>query len=846
MKQFAPFIRPVILLAVICASSMLLSGCGDKQPESKETELLLADPLENRRATETPQHRRSALVARPAAGRDFIVLETSFTPASGGGAAVLDLVLVDATDGRLLQVLPMVPLAPDAIDPREHRSIPIKVADGVVVSNGARLLAYNRINSRSVGVPRHATAYAWELGTGRIRLAQQHARVLALLGEAGDQAALLVKTDREATEEFQIRDLVTGEVVFRKLVEYEYSLRAYTLGSTRYAIFEVDGGRFMIWDHVLRRLRPVVFPAGALANSQRWDALMTESPNHLILSNDERWLAFTVLKRSPVAGRPAERLMHVYPLFDGEASGESSKAIRLTAMTDAKGSLQRPAEVVLEPLGLLPGPREDEIVVMTSGLFTLINLAERRTIAEWAAVRWMARREDACEGALRSTASESRCKVTRQLWSAVGIRTEKWRYDAEARPLDGTPVVSWDRRWLATWDRYADHAVVWDLSAHPPVESSPARADDSNPRTLPLSRPEHGDRLVDERVYRDTDLSFSRWGSVLLGVTVRSLATPRGVDLGPQGTVSLVGVDGKEIVSSVDVPGQDFFRLRAANPSHNDHALCAANFARCSQFALRGLNGLIGEEWLVTGCFEGGQPDACMQVADRQDNAPEKLDDSLLARALLCPGGVAGESPSSQQARRCELLRNARHHLPPAAHWQTVCVDQGGGRCRAAAILVDQVLGDPDAAAAIVAAGCERGDREACPLAVAPPVQIEAWMRRDPSREARLAPDLCRAFERLRYPIRGEPFFIDDRYEGIRIVGQGEIVANDPAIPFRDGDILFDGGWCANQPCSADQFSQQIRRTCRAGRNNLMRNFVLEVGSTVPSRNRAWIMLEKP
>lgn len=125
------------------------------------------------------------------------------------------------------------------------------------------------------------------------------------------------------------------------------------------------------------------------------------------------------------------------------------------------------------------------------------------------------------------------------------------------------------------------------------------------------------------------------------------------------------------------------------------------------------------------------------------------------------------------------------------------------------------------------------------------PDPIEAWMRRDPSRERASAPDLCRAFERIQRPIQGEPFIVDERFEGIRIVGQGEIVSSDPAIPFREGDILFDGGWCRNTVCSADEFAREIKRLCASRGHDLVRNLVLEVGSADPARNRSWIMLEK-
>jgi hypothetical protein len=99
MKQFAPFIRPVILLAVICASSMLLSGCGDKLLESKETEFLLADPLENRRATEPPQHRRSA---------DH--------PASSANSIQRGPLLVGAANNQTLDPVPVMRLMRVAVD----------------------------------------------------------------------------------------------------------------------------------------------------------------------------------------------------------------------------------------------------------------------------------------------------------------------------------------------------------------------------------------------------------------------------------------------------------------------------------------------------------------------------------------------------------------------------------------------------------------------------------------------------------------------------------------------------------------------------------------------------------
>jgi hypothetical protein len=99
MMQFAPFIRPVILLAVICASSMLLSGCGDKLLESKETEFLLADPLENRRATEPPQHRRSA---------DH--------PASSANSIQRGPLLVGAANNQTLDPVPVMRLMRVAVD----------------------------------------------------------------------------------------------------------------------------------------------------------------------------------------------------------------------------------------------------------------------------------------------------------------------------------------------------------------------------------------------------------------------------------------------------------------------------------------------------------------------------------------------------------------------------------------------------------------------------------------------------------------------------------------------------------------------------------------------------------
>lgn len=123
---------------------------------------------------------------------------------------------------------------------------------------------------------------------------------------------------------------------------------------------------------------------------------------------------------------------------------------------------------------------------------------------------------------------------------------------------------------------------------------------------------------------------------------------------------------------------------------------------------------------------------------------------------------------------------------------------------------------------------------------------IESWMSRDPARARERAPELCSALERISRPIQGEPYFVGNRYEGIRIVGQGEIVASDPAIPFREGDILFDGGWCANRTCSADEFGREMKRICTARAYDLVRTFVLEVGSTEPARNRSWVLMEKP
>ena len=126
------------------------------------------------------------------------------------------------------------------------------------------------------------------------------------------------------------------------------------------------------------------------------------------------------------------------------------------------------------------------------------------------------------------------------------------------------------------------------------------------------------------------------------------------------------------------------------------------------------------------------------------------------------------------------------------------------------------------------------------------PTANESWMRRDPSRARASAPELCKAFVRIQRPIQGEPYFIDGRYEGIRITGQGEIVGSDSAIPFRDGDILFDGGWCINRVCSADEFGQALRRICASRGRGLVRDLVLEVGSADAARNLSWIMQEKP
>lgn len=125
-------------------------------------------------------------------------------------------------------------------------------------------------------------------------------------------------------------------------------------------------------------------------------------------------------------------------------------------------------------------------------------------------------------------------------------------------------------------------------------------------------------------------------------------------------------------------------------------------------------------------------------------------------------------------------------------------------------------------------------------------LSIERWMRRDPSRARTSAPELCKVLGRIQRPIQGEPYFIDGHYQGIRIAAQAEIIASDPAVPFRDGDIVFDGGWCSARACSADAFGQAMKQACASRRHDLIRNVVLEVGSIDPERDRIWIMMEKP
>ena len=657
--------------------------------------------------------------AGPATGRDFVVLEAWFVP-SEWSPPVFDLVLVDAADGRMLQVLPMVPQATGLVNPREVKSLRFKAANTPIVSSGARYLAYSRINSGPRYERRHSVAYAWDLGSGQVRLALKNARVLALLGEAGDHAALLVRTELENVEEFQVHNLVTGQVVFREHIEFGQRLRAYALGSGRYAVAEVDGrGGFVIWDHALQSLRRVPMPAAVLESSRRPDPLATESPEHVVVTDDGRWLAFVASVHPQDPGKPPDSVLHAYPLFKdgagGEVDGAASKRIRLTTMKEGESVFRRPTEEIQQVLQLLPGPRPDEVVVMMPGAFAIVDVAEGRTVAEWAAVRWMARREDACGGALRSRQQVASCQVWRSLTRGVGLRAiAEWRYYAETQPLDGSPVISPGRRWLAQWDRYADHAVVWDLSQRPPVETSPARADDSDPRSLPLSRPEHSDRLADPRVYRDPELSFSRLGRALLGAMGGARAVSRNIGESPQGTVTLLELDGGDRVAAVQLPVPDYLLRRAESSSQNDFALCAADLSLCASLALRGLNDEAGDDWLVPGCFEGGHDEACLRVAEWRGNAPDRRDDSLLARALLCPGGVAGDSPRPQLLGHCEQLRNVRQHLPPASHWRAVCMGEQAGRCRAAAMLVDRVLGDPVAAEDIAAMGCERGERAAC------------------------------------------------------------------------------------------------------------------------------------
>lgn len=129
--------------------------------------------------------------------------------------------------------------------------------------------------------------------------------------------------------------------------------------------------------------------------------------------------------------------------------------------------------------------------------------------------------------------------------------------------------------------------------------------------------------------------------------------------------------------------------------------------------------------------------------------------------------------------------------------------------------------------------------------AAAPAPRHESWMEPDPGRARVSAPELCATLRRIPRPIQGEPYYIDGRYAGIRVAGQGEFIASLADIPFRDGDILFDGGWCAERACSADEFAAAMRRVCESRGRGLVRAFVLEVGSAEPSRDRTWILMEK-
>lgn len=639
-----------------------------------------------------------AAVAAPAPEpqQDFIVVKAG---ALAYGFRFEDLLVLDPHDGSILSVLPMTPALPEPLVRRPGDRLQLFPLDSTwlqtVIAPGGQTLAYNRLMQYASSTRMHS--YVWHRTSGELLSARNDSCGFALLGEEGDHLALFGADRRNPVAEFQVWDLRGNRPLFAARFPEVQHVRVQQLNSTRFALFVLDDNILMLWDQQAQRLQRIPIPEGRALAGRRGSSPCEPQQGNLVLSADERWLAF-------IAGPARGGALPGYYLID-LAQADAREPVSLPDPGNPPGTSLRWVSFGRQLLGTSEG--------------TLHRMALGGDVqgAAWAPTAWVA--QDAA-GACNGSSSLRRRDCLRAQEQKRGFLPADALLETLQVELQARYVASNDATLLAAWDSYNNRPFILDATHFPPRELSPARPDASAPAGLYLLRP--GLPRDAGRHPAPGLLRFSHFGEYLLTLVPESgTSSTAPVRIRAQAIPELARA------TRLNPELHDYLRARNASPGLTHPALCQLEPAACTAGA-------------------APPPSPPAPVPERVDIAPQDL---------------------------------------------------------------------------------------------------PAWMRPDPARQRTPAPELCHAFERIRRPIQGEPFFIGGRYAGIRIAGQGETLASDPAIPFRDGDILFDGGWCASRACSADEFGRTMQQLCLSRGRNLVRAFVLEVGSADPARNRAWILLER-
>lgn len=116
-----------------------------------------------------------------------------------------------------------------------------------------------------------------------------------------------------------------------------------------------------------------------------------------------------------------------------------------------------------------------------------------------------------------------------------------------------------------------------------------------------------------------------------------------------------------------------------------------------------------------------------------------------------------------------------------------------------------------------------------------------SWAHPGTERPMMSAPGLCARLLEDKLAIVGVRHEVDGRFVGIRLVGR--TLPPKESWPFAPGDVLFNGGWCADSGCDDREFQQALWRTCSSSR--LVRDVRLEVGSAEPARNRVLVLTSR-